>query len=553
MEKKTTTPGSSQIHSGQQAQETILVVDDDIRVIELLQITLTGRGYTVNTAFDGEAALEELERHQPDLLVLDVRLPRKSGFQILESIRADQAMANLPVILISGNPSNEARIQGLRMGADDYLIKPFSPRELIMKIRRILDRVMDHHLLRDRNESLECEVRQHREDMLQAHTEMQRNLMKIGTVLQRVEQINQRQSLHEVFDGFVHAIVTDVGINTVCLLLKNPDDGSFKPEVWRGVKETAILNLSIPADGFLGEVVTLEGRTMNLDEFGDYPRAVEDFNKLAAAGFTNLTPIRLDGEVVAMIAAGDRADLQPLSRLEIHLLSVLARSAATSIQNAGAFDEVRKSFVDTTAQLVSVVEARYENIEGHSQRVHDLSLKISEKLGLSQNLRRSTAYTALLHDLGALSEYDRVFEDQTLLTDEERDDMRKRSSQSVTTMLQQSQMPDVADAIAHICEYWDGSGIPDGLVKDSIPLPARIVAVANAFDALIHHRPHRAAYSQDDALRIIEDRAGRQFDPTVVNMLIDVFREATAATAVAGGLEQMQIPADSGDDDAAAS
>ncbi len=513
-------------------QESILVVDDDIRVIELLQITLTGRGYVVYTAFDGESAVDELEKKKPDLLVLDVRLPRKSGFQILESIRANPDKAHLPVILISGNPSNESRIQGLRMGADDFLIKPFSPRELIMKIRRILDRVQDQTLLRSRNTLLEEEIRRQRGDLLHSHSEMQRNLMKIGTVLQRVEQINQRQSLQDVFEGFVHAIVSDVGIETVCLLLKNQQDSYFRPEVWRGVKEAAVLNLSLPADGFLGQVITLEGRTMNLDEFGDYPRAAEDLNKLSAAGFTSLTPVRLNGEVIALIAAGEKVGQQPLDQLENHLLSLLARSAATAIQNAEAFDEVRKSFVDTTAQLVRVVESRYANIRGHSNRVHDLALQIAENLGLSQGIRRTVAYAALLHDLGALEEYSRIFDDDVHLTDEEREALRKQSSESVTNMLNKSQMPEVADAVSHISEYWDGTGIPDSLVGESIPFPSRIVAVANAYDALVHDRPHRVAYSHENALRIIEDRSSHQFDPKIVRTFLDVMNEGPTCAVI---------------------
>ncbi len=497
-------------------------MDDDVRVVELLQITLAGRGYTVHTAFDGEAALEEVKRRSPDLLVLDVRLPRKSGFQVLEAVRSAPETARLPVILISGNPSSEARIQGLRTGADDYLVKPFSPRELIMKIRRILDRVGDQKLLRIRNEELEQQVREQREQMLQAHTEMHRNLMKIGTVLQRVEQINEQRNLRKVFEGFVQTIVADVGLEMVCLFSRDQKAHAFRPEVWRGVKDVAVLNLSLAVDSFICQVAGMEGRTMSLDEFRDYPRAADDLIKLSAAGFTNLTPVRAGGEVLVLIAGGDRQGGQPLDHLDIHLLSVLARAAGTSIMSANAFDDIRRSFVDTTAQLIATVESRYENVAGHSCRVHDLALRIAEQIGLALNTRQTVTYAALLHDLGALEEYDNLFEEQKLLSDQQRAALRQRSSGDVRRMLGASQMPEVAEALYHLNEYWDGSGMPDGLAAESIPLVSRIVAVANAFDALTCRRPHRPAYSQDDALRIIRNRTGHQFDPQIVTVLLEM-------------------------------
>ena len=125
----------------QTKQETILVVDDDARVVELLQITLTGRGYQVIVARDGATALGLVRERRPDLIVLDTRLPMTSGYTVLDTVRRDESLSHTPVVLISTDAATESRLQGLRLGADDYLVKPFSPRELIIRIRRILDRM----------------------------------------------------------------------------------------------------------------------------------------------------------------------------------------------------------------------------------------------------------------------------------------------------------------------------------------------------------------------------------------------------------------------------
>ncbi len=519
METRKTTRGSLPIPSDRPPLESVLVVDDDVRVIELLQITLTGRGYTVHTAFDGETALDEVERRHPDLVVLDVRLPRRNGFQVLEAIRARAETSAIPVILISANATNEARIQGLRKGADDYLVKPFSPRELIMKIRRILDRVADQKLLRVRNEALVEEVRRQREDVVQAQAEMSRNLMRIGTVLHRMEEINDRRGLDEVLEAYVRTLIGDIGIEPVCVFTEDGEDADLVPRIHRGMREAAALNLAVARHDYLARVLALEGRTLLLDELAGHPQAADDVRRLLVAGLTHVTPVMLDGQVVALLAGGNRGG-EPIDRLDVHLLSMLAKSAASAIQNAEEFDDVRQGFVDTTAQLIRTVESRYDVLLGHSQRVHDLGLKLADRLGVAAGQRQTVSYAALLHDLGALEEYDHLFAPQTTLSDQERADLRRRTSGAVHGLLGGSRMPSVADAVYHLNEYWDGSGVPDGLGGESIPLASRIVAVANAFDALTHSRPHRGAYTKEEAIRIIADRAGHQFDPDVVQAFV---------------------------------
>ncbi len=508
------------IRSERQEQESILVVDQDVRVIELLQITLSGRGYTVYSALDGEAALEEIERHRPDLAVIGVRLSRRSGFQVLEAIRAKPETARLPVILISNSPSNEARIQGLRLGADDYLIKPFSPRELIIKIRRILDRIQDLKLLRVRNETLEEEARCQRDETLHSHQEMQRCLARIGSVLRHIEEISLKQNLDEVFQGLAEAGVRDLGLQRVCFLARSKGARVLRSRTWRGIEDRAVRGLSLAADGFVCQTLELEGRTMTMEELAEFPPATEDVLKLSAAGFEHLTPIcEDDGSLVALVAGGGSQEGSPLDRFDLHLLAVLARSAAIALVNAAAFGEARHSFVDTTAQLVATVEARFPSLKGHSARVHDLAVRLADHLGLPAAARESVAYAALLHDLGALDQYEDLFSSERVLTKDERSALRRRTSTGVHTMLERSHMPDVADAVYHLNECWNGSGLPDQLAHAGIPHAARIVALANAYDALIHERPHRPAYSPVDALEIIRGRAGQQFDPEVVAAL----------------------------------
>lgn len=121
-------------------RKRILVVDDEIYIVHILEFTLTMEGYEVLTAADGEEALRRLEQDRPDLVVLDIMMPKVDGYEVLRRIRADEEFHQLPVILLSAKGRPLDRETGLEIGADDYIVKPFSPRRLLEKIQDLLER-----------------------------------------------------------------------------------------------------------------------------------------------------------------------------------------------------------------------------------------------------------------------------------------------------------------------------------------------------------------------------------------------------------------------------
>lgn len=120
---------------------TILVVDDEEPIQELLKFNLENEGYNVLTAFDGPAALKIIEEKRPDLVVLDVMLPGMDGLEVCNQLRQNQKFRDLPVIMLTAKGEEIDKVLGLELGADDYLTKPFSPRELLARIRARLRRI----------------------------------------------------------------------------------------------------------------------------------------------------------------------------------------------------------------------------------------------------------------------------------------------------------------------------------------------------------------------------------------------------------------------------
>jgi DNA-binding response OmpR family regulator len=120
--------------------QRILVVDDDPAIVKVVRGYLEQAGYAVLTATDGERALQILRHDRPDLVVLDVMLPNRDGWEITRSIRADAALAATPIILLTARVDDTDKIVGLEMGADDYITKPFNAREVVARVRALLRR-----------------------------------------------------------------------------------------------------------------------------------------------------------------------------------------------------------------------------------------------------------------------------------------------------------------------------------------------------------------------------------------------------------------------------
>jgi DNA-binding response OmpR family regulator len=118
----------------------ILVVDDDAKIVRLVRTYLERDGFTVVTAADGPAALDAIETHEPALVVLDLMLPELDGRAVIRAVRKDEEAAHTPILVLSARSSTIDRIAGLEDGADDYLPKPFSPAELVLRVKSILRR-----------------------------------------------------------------------------------------------------------------------------------------------------------------------------------------------------------------------------------------------------------------------------------------------------------------------------------------------------------------------------------------------------------------------------
>jgi two-component system alkaline phosphatase synthesis response regulator PhoP/two-component system response regulator VicR len=122
----------------------ILVVDDERHIVRLVEVNLTRAGYDIVVAYDGIEALEVVKKEKPDMIVLDVMMPRMDGFEVLKKLQADESTQNIPVIMLTAKAQDADIFKGWSSGVSSYLTKPFNPRELLTFVERIFQSIEEH-------------------------------------------------------------------------------------------------------------------------------------------------------------------------------------------------------------------------------------------------------------------------------------------------------------------------------------------------------------------------------------------------------------------------
>ncbi len=224
----------------------------------------------------------------------------------------------------------------------------------------------------------------------------------------------------------------------------------------------------------------------------------------------------------------DRGPMQaPFSKDDLHLADALAAHVSAGIDNAELLRRQRELFFATINMLASAVEMRDEYTHNHTQRVTEYSLLLAQQLELPEDqiilLRRGTP----LHDIGKIGIDDAILRKPGKLTAQEFDVMKTHTTKGAKILEQVADFADVIPIVRSHHERWDGGGYPDGLKGEDIPRLARIVAVADTFDAMTSDRPYRKGLAPEIAFAEVEKQAGKQFDPEIAKAFLEIRQRIT--------------------------
>jgi putative nucleotidyltransferase with HDIG domain len=515
---------------GTKPKRTILVVDDDRRVLDLLQISLTQNGYRILTAQTGEEALESVRRDPPDLVILDLRLPKKNGYEVCAALKSSKETAHIPIVMVSATAEVDARLQGLMHGADDYLTKPFSPKELLIKVRRIFERMERAEVLSQQNKELETEIARNREDLVVRNKELRFQVFSLETLMGLAHQLNSSLDLEDTLGTLILSVVGQLRVNSACLFLTDRRENPTRLTVStsKGIKEERVQSVGIPYESSFVKALRSadaeEMRPVRLTDLEGDPALEETVGQLYALGFAIVCPVTMKQKLTAILAVGEKVSGQEFHSADLDMLRALSESAGIAIENARLFKDLEEAYLATIRVLVSRIEEKDPYTHGHTERVAEYAVGLARAMGFPPEEVQRIQFGAFLHDIGKVHTEDHVLHKPDALTEEEWKIVKMHPVRGAEMVKGVRFLERVVDIIRHHHERVDGKGYPDGLQGDEISMAARVVNVADAFDAMTTDRPYRAGLSVAQAIAQMQDKAGTQFDAGVVEVLVDAIQ-----------------------------
>lgn len=367
-------------------------------------------------------------------------------------------------------------------------------------------------------------------------TEQRRAEKKIKQQLARLTAVNEIDrviassfDLSLTLNLLLRHVIRQLDLDAALILLANPNTKMLEYVAGEGFLGSKIKELKLHIGEDYAGKVALERRMIHIPDlsaaetpFGQsYLTADENF--VTYYGLPLIAKGQLKGVLEVFQHVPLETDEDWLSYLE-----TLAKQAAIAIDNAQLFNNLQQTNAELSLAYDATIEGwsyaldlRDRETEGHTQRVTELTTKLGKKFGLSERDLTYARWGALLHDIGKMGIPDSILQKPDKLSDEEWEIMKLHPVYARNMLERINYLKSAIDIPYCHHEKWDGSGYPRRLMGEQIPLPARIFAVADVWDALTSDRPYRSAWKRSDALDYVKSAAGTHFDPQVVNVFLE--------------------------------
>ena len=483
-------------HDESQRSPRILVVDDEAVIRDILADFLAMEGFEVRTAPDGAAALAELTGSPYDLVLSDLKMPNMGGIELLDAIAAHAPQ--VVTIIMTGFGTVETAIDAMKRGAYDYIMKPFKMEEVVHTVRRGLER-----------RKLAAENLRLKEVL---------SLYKVS------EAIAASLSLDEVMRTVTDAALHEVNADVVLVLI---DDGSGKLVERSRVRNPGFL--SSLEDGAFGELAPSKLAThfavdRRLRVHG--ARCLDFFALTPERPPSSMlvTQLTMASRTIGYIAAISFSPNRSFDEGQRKLLSIVSDRAAAAIENAKLYENLKATFSQTIKGLANAIDKMDRYTAGHSIRVAAYAQLLAIKLGLPEDQVEIVRQAALMHDIGKIGCVMNLNK-PGILTDREYDTFKRHPGFGREILEPIEFLSPLIPGVHFHHERWDGQGYPLGLSAQEIPLIARIISVADAYDAMTSDRAYRRALPHAVTTHEIKNCAGRQFDPEVAREFVQAIEQ----------------------------
>jgi putative nucleotidyltransferase with HDIG domain len=476
-----------------------LVIDDDPITRQLLSdILCSVDGFQTDVAANGIIGVQKARENDYEIIFTDLTMPELNGLGVLKEVQ--NFNPHLPVVVVTGLSTLDVAINVMKEGANDFITKPFKVHTITSTVERILG---EKKLL----------------DQMRGNGNYQEAIERLNAELfKKLQKINMLQAVNtELNSIYENSVIYQpmVEMASKLLLVREAsfgiiEDGYFRVKRAIGVKEKDVLIHGTMFE----EIITSTGYYIaNPKEINPHTDLPLEYSFIAF-------PFLIKDEVFGVLTLANKVDGSSFTDDDISLALTLVNNTALRMENNVLYEIVYNNLVDSLKALVISIEARDPYTRDHSERVTGYALQIAQVLNLSEEDRDAIKFGGYLHDIGKIGIRDGILLKPGRLTDEEMADIRQHPVIGDNILKPLMFFPKERALVRYHHEHFDGMGYPDGLSGEQIPFIARILAVADAYDAMTSTRPYRKALTHGQAKEEILRCTGHQFDPKVVEAFL---------------------------------
>jgi len=478
----------------------VLVVDDEKFIRDIIADFLGMEGYIVRTAEDGTSAVTELERARYDMVISDLKMPKMGGLDLLKEVA--RVHPDTLTVIMTGFGTVETAIDAMKRGAYDYILKPFKVEEIVHIVQRGLEK-----------RRLSAENLRLREAL---------SLYKVS------EAIAASLSLDEVVSTLSESALSEVRSDLVMTWLAD-GEGDF---ALRSLNFSALLEEGEELGELDPAKVTQRLGAGPIIEHGARARELFKTHPSRQVSSLIIVPLKMRDRLLGFVSTVSLTASRRFDEGQRKLLSIIASRAAAAIENARLYEDLQATFQQTIQSLARTIDKMDRYTSGHSERVARYAVNLAKWLGLDEAQIEIVRHSALMHDIGKIGCVMNLNK-AGKLTQSEYEVFKRHPAYGREILDPIKFLGPVIPGVHLHHERWDGRGYPLGLAGKDIPLIARIISVADTYDAMTSDRAYRRALPHEVTVSEIERCSGTQFDPDIAGTFterIELLREELRAT-----------------------
>jgi HD-GYP domain-containing protein (c-di-GMP phosphodiesterase class II) len=353
---------------------------------------------------------------------------------------------------------------------------------------------------------------------------LQRAARHLNTLHRVSERLATARDVDGLADVTLAAILDVTAADRAALVLRRADPATGEPEV-----VAARARAADDAEFTVSRTLVADVLEKGLSTFAHDASADARFSARQSVMEQRIravmcVPLRTAGDVLGALYVDSQSGAGRFSEPDLELLAAIGNQAGVALHRVRLAGELEQLLLDTIRAIAATIDAKDGYTHRHSERVAALARRLGEGLGLSPKELETVELAALLHDVGKIAVPDSILNKPGSLTPAEFDEMRRHPAHGarILSNIQSPAIKAVLPGVQFHHEWWDGSGYPEGLAGEAIPLLGRLLGIADYFDAMTSSRAYRPAIPADDAVRLIADAAGTHFDPRLVAVLVDL-------------------------------